>query len=81
MYIWFNVNKLSVNVKTHAILFRVQNNLLNLRLNFKIFFDGKQIDRMYTTKFHGVLIGENISWKSHISYISFKKISELGCSK
>ena len=39
-------------------------------LNFKIEIDNKNIHKVEVTKFLGILIDNNLSWKSHTSHIS-----------
>ena len=39
-------------------------------LNFTIEIDNKNIDKVKVTKFLGILIDNNLSWKSHTSHIS-----------
>ena len=71
--IWLKVNKLSLNIsKTHFIFFKGRKRLNEESLSLKI--DGNCLNRVSETKFLGVIIDENISWKSHIYNIS-KKIS------
>ena len=67
--VWFTVNKLSLNVsKTNFILFgnRKQNEDLDITIN------NVKIDRVYVTKFLGVLIDSNLNWKEHIDGINNK---------
>ena len=67
--VWFAVNKLSLNVsKTNFILFgnRKHNEDVNITIN------NVKIDRVYVTKFLGVLIDSNLNWKEHIDSINNK---------
>ena len=67
--IWFAVNKLSLNVsKTNFILFgnKKQRGDLHITIN------NVKIDRVYVTKFLGVMIDHNLSWKEHIDVINNK---------
>ncbi len=68
LHTWFDVNKLSLNVqKTNFIVFgRRQNNTDSLTIR------GKNIEQVYSTKFLGVIIDANLSWKPQISYIRNK---------
>ena len=67
--IWFAVNKLSLNVsKTNFILFGNRN--YNGEVDIKI--DGINIERVYVTKFLGVLIDHKLNWKDHINHICNK---------
>ena len=36
------------------------------------------IERVNTMKFHGVLSGDNLSWKEHIKYLENKKAKNIG---
>ena len=63
--IWFAVNKLSLNVsKTNFILFgnRKYNGEVDIKIN------GINIERVYVTKFLGVLIDHQLNWKEHINH-------------
>ena len=67
--VWFAVNKLSLNVsKTNFILFgnRKYNEDIDITIN------NVKIDRVYVTKFLGVLIDSNLNWKEHIDSINNK---------
>lgn len=66
---WFDQNKfvLSVN-KTTFILFNGKRK--NIDISIKI--DGMEIQRVQETKFLGVIISEDLSWKSHINYTKGK---------
>ena len=67
--IWFAVNKLSLNVsKTNFILFgnRKYNGDVDIKIN------GINIERVYVTKFLGVLIDHKLNWKDHINHICNK---------
>ena len=67
--LWFAVNKLSLNLsKTNFILFgnRKHNEDIDITIN------NVKIDRVYVTKFLGVLIDSNLNWKEHIDSINNK---------
>ena len=67
--IWFRVNKLSLNIsKTNFIIFgnRKHTDQANITIN-KI-----NIERVYVTKFLGVLIDHKLNWKAHIDNICSK---------
>lgn len=67
--IWFNSNKLSLNLnKSKVILFG--NNKINTQINIQI--DGVIIERVKEIKFLGTIIDEKLSWKSHIKNIHSK---------
>ena len=64
--IWFAVNKLSLNVsKTNFIIFgnRKYKGEVEIKIN------DISIERVYSTKFLGVLIDHQLNWKEHINYI------------
>ena len=73
--VWLNANKLSLNVsKTkfmifHNRQFNVENQIPNLKIC------GTTIERVNEFSFLGIIINENLTWKSHIRHIS-KKISQ-----
>ena len=65
---WFKTNELSANSsktnylilgKFHMISFKAQQ-------EFNVILDDKSLDRVKNTKFLGVLIDENLTWKCHI---------------
>ena len=60
---WFNVNKLSLNVsKTNFIVFCGKKEIKDI--NIKI--NNENIERVYSTKFLGVIIDSKLTWKDHI---------------
>lgn len=66
---WFRLNKLSLNIdKTNFMIFK---NKYNQNSNHKInvFINGKKLKQVSTVKFLGVLIEDNLSWKSHTAHI------------
>ena len=68
--IWFAVNKLSLNVsKTNFILF---GNKKHTTEDVHITINNVKIDRVYVTKFLGVMIDHNLNWKEHIDVINSK---------
>ena len=67
---WFKFNKLSLNIdKTNFMIFKIRHSN-KPDLNFKIEIDDKNIEKVDVTKFLGILIDENLAWKSHTSHIS-----------
>uniref|UniRef100_A0A8C6NXU7 Reverse transcriptase domain-containing protein n=1 Tax=Nothobranchius furzeri TaxID=105023 RepID=A0A8C6NXU7_NOTFU len=71
---WFDINRLTLNLnKTNFVLFHDKKNSgVSLEIN------GIAIQRVKETKFLGVLIDEDLTWKSHISYIKCKIAKSLG---
>jgi len=66
---WLNKNKLSLNLsKTKYMIFG--NKKINHHARVQI--GGVDIEKVYETKFLGVIINDKICWKSHIKYISTK---------
>ena len=78
---WLKANKLSLNVsKTKYILFHKirQADELPLRLPTLQLSNNAEIERTSTSKFLGVLIDENFTWKNHINCIDSKISKNLG---
>ena len=74
--VWFNVNKLSLNIsKTNFILFK-NKNVVNDDLDINI--NGKAINRVFETKFLGVIIDHKLNWKQHIAHVKNKLNKCLG---
>ena len=69
---WLYCNKLSLNVsKTHMIF--TARNKISTDLDIKI--NEVCIERVYETKFMGVLVESQLTWKQHIDY-TCKKLSK-----
>ena len=69
--VWFRVNKLSLNLKkTKFIVFKP--NQKRRSYNFQILINKQQIDQVKETVFLGVIIDENVTWKSEISHVANK---------
>ena len=63
---WLHCNKLSLNVlKTHYIIFTSRNKCVN---DVDIRINDAHIERVYATKFLGVQIDAQLTWKKHIEY-------------
>ena len=70
---WLQCNKLSLNVlKTHYMVFTPRNKLIN---DIDVKIHDVQIQRVYATKFLGVQIDAQLTWKTHIEY-TCKKLSK-----
>ena len=64
---WLHCNKLSLNVlKTHYMIFTPRNKIYD---DVSIIINNTKISRVYVTKFLGVQIDSQLSWKMHIDYI------------
>ena len=63
---WLQCNKLSLNVlKTHYMVFTPRNRLID---DIVVKIHRVQIQRVYATKFLGVQIDSQLTWKTHIEY-------------
>ena len=66
---WLSTNKLSLNVnKTHFMIFKTKNRTFSQRMSITI--DGQQIEQVKYTKFLGLFIDEELSWKYHINHVT-----------
>ena len=69
LHIWFQVNKLSLNVaKTNFMIFGNK----RFEENYMISINGMNINRVYVTKFIGVHIDSKLNWNEHICVIKTK---------
>ena len=69
LFVWFSVNKLSLNLsKTNYILFR--NRPADTDLNICI--NTINVTRVQSSKFVGIIIDENLNWKPHIQLVKSK---------
>ena len=67
---WLCCNKLSLNIcKTHYMIFSAKNRVVK---DIDIRIKDISIERVYTTKFLGVMIDSKLTWKSHIEYTCSK---------
>ena len=74
--IWFRVNKLSLNMnKTNFIMFT---NKKQLRPTVNIVLNGKNIEQVSHTKFLGVIIDENLTWREQIKTVETKVSKSIG---
>ena len=72
---WLALNKLSLNLaKTHFILLKSSRKKIRSELTLKI--KDQIISQVEYTKFLGVIIDSNLSWKQHINSVA-NKISKL----
>ena len=75
---WLAVNQLSLNIdKTKFMLFHAVNKDLS-SFDQEICINGNPIERVCEFKFLGLLINENVNWKSHTDMIA-NKVSQLRC--
>ena len=71
---WFKAKKLSINTKKQAFsLYYESAKKDNLHFALPILtIDDVDLKRKISTKFFGVLLDENLTWKDHISTIENK---------
>ena len=65
---WFSANKLSIHIKkSNYVIFGSRKNIKDpLGL---VLLDGAVSDRVFSTKFLGVLIDDKLNWKGHIKQV------------
>ena len=69
---WLNANRMSLNVeKTHYIVFSNRGKTTNLDTNVQI--AGSVIEKVNFTKFLGIIIDKNFTWKFHVDHVCSKK--------
>ena len=74
---WLCCNKLSLNVsKTHYMIFTPRNKTMH---DIDLKLHGVNVERVYATKFLGVIIDSKLTWKPHVEYIC-KKLSKCAGS-
>ena len=80
IYEWFNANKLSLNAgKTKYSLFHKASKTDDLPLLLpKVLITDKEVERVGSIKFFGVLLNEHLSWKEHIMYTENKLAKNVG---
>ena len=75
---WFKSNKLHINVnKTVAILFHTRQKRVNIDEN-SIVFNNNIFPFTTNTKFLGIIIDNNLTWKAHINYVTTKISKGVG---
>ena len=69
---WFKANKLSVNAsKTNYMIMGTPHmTSAEILQNINVLLDDTSLERVDYTKFLGVLIDENLTWKTHINCVS-----------
>ena len=77
---WFKENKLSINIdKTKWTIFHPTSKKRFMPTKFpELFIDSITLKRETVTKFFGVFIDENVTWKPHIYTISTKISKSIG---
>ena len=75
LYLWLNVNRLSLNIdKTNFVIFHPFNK--PLKNNITILIHKKAISEKNSIKYLGVMIDSTLSWKDHVLLLS-KKLSRV----
>lgn len=75
---WFKYNLLTINPsKTSYMIFAAKNKLLPQQLT-PLMINNEIIQRSRQEKYLGLWIDDNLTWKTHINYISTKLVSLLG---
>ena len=70
--IWFRANRLSLNLKkTKFIVFKPCQKRTNQTIQLLI--NSQKIDQVKETVFLGVIMDENLNWKSEISHVANRK--------
>jgi hypothetical protein len=74
VYDWLSANRLSLNIqKTQYIIFHTQQRQSKSDLdNISIEINGISLKRTQSTKFLGIIIDENLTWKDHKSQVCTK---------
>ncbi|XP_065664405.1 uncharacterized protein LOC136086066 [Hydra vulgaris] len=77
---WFKANKLSLNItKTKYTLFHRVHKKENIPLKLpNLFIDKNIIKREISSKFLGVILDENVTWREHISVVENKVSKNIG---
>ena len=74
---WLSANTLTLNIKkTHFIIFKSKKRKLNQTVSIKI--NEQPIELVKYTKFLGVYIDEELSWKHHIDHVVSKTSQMTG---
>jgi len=71
------INKLTLNTdKTKFILFKPRQKRTSVQIRVKL--NNKEIEQVKETVFLGVVLDENLSWRSHIAYTANKISKSIG---
>lgn len=83
VYEWLTANKLSLNIKKSSyVIFHPYQKKVTRKLNVKV-FDHKSytyisLEQKNYVKYLGILLDGNLSWNSHIDYITVKISKTIG---
>ena len=77
---WFSANKLSLNVgKIKFLLFHKSGKKYRIPYHLPVLkINNRDIERVNTMKFLGVLLDDNLSWKEHMKYFENKIAKNIG---
>ena len=79
---WLQVNKLNLNpIKTEFMIIGTRQNILKIRNLLAIKVDGNLIRRVHRTRYLGIIIDDNLSWKDQVDHIATKIKRNLGAMK
>ena len=67
---WFKANKLSVNATKTNYMIMGTPKMTSMIDQTDIILENTKVDRVTKTKFMGVIIDENLTWKNHIDGIT-----------
>jgi hypothetical protein len=71
---WLNTNRLSLNVKKNNVMIFGKNR----HKQIKIFIENEQLEIVQNTKFLGIIVDSQLSWKPHIEQITKKVAKVIG---
>ena len=77
---WMIANKLSINAnKTNYIIFQTpKSRSVKTTTSFQLKLRNNKVEKVSSTRFLGVIINENLSWKYHMDMIKQKMRAALG---
>jgi hypothetical protein len=75
---WFKANLISLNLKKKTLLLQFTTKSCH-NSNTKISYNSKYIYNTTSTKFLGLIIDDNLSWKNHIDYL-LSKLNSACCA-
>ena len=75
--LWLQANKLSLNItkKTRVIIFKTRRKKID---NIIVKINDTEIKQVESTKFLGIHINSNLTWKTHIKHITTKTAKTIG---
>ena len=78
---WFKANKLTLNTdKTNFMVFGT-NHMIDQYNDITLSFDDKLIEKVSVFKYLGIKFDSNMSWSSHIDYLSGNISKRIGIVK